>query len=144
MDFNAFIAGLYEPWFDWGRYQELLTACFNLSDFSKIGLVFIAVSSFLLFLFYKVWDPVKSPKLNYYLTLIIIGVISYIATSTILYSNAQILMFMGSFTGDDGQVSGDYFIFQMSAISFVYSIVLSFIYSLLMRYISVANRHNPF
>lgn len=142
---NEFIATLYDRLFDWNVYEDLSRMVFENLDYGKIGWILIVLPILFLIIFYKLWDPVSSSKLKWYLTMFLISLISYIGASTILYSNTQIIEYIGNFTGEDGQVNADYFIFQMSMITFFYALIISFILSIVpFRLISTNNRHNPF
>lgn len=135
----------YESFFDWNTYQVLLNAVYNNYDYSKIGWSIVVVNIVILLIFYKFWDPVSGSKTKWYLTLSGIAILTYIATSTILYNNIQIIQYIGNYTGDNGQPDADYFIFQMSMISLVYSLVIAFILSIIpFRFVSINNSKNPF
>jgi hypothetical protein len=135
------IAPGYEYFFDWGTYQNLLNAVFDNLDYSKIGWSILVVNLITLAVFYKLWDPVSASKLKWWLTLLVVGVISYISTSTILYNNIQIIEHINI-----GQLpDGSYFIVQMSLITLVYSLIIAFVLSIIpFRLISTNNRNNPF
>lgn len=135
------IAPLYEYFFDWNTYQDLLNAVFNNFDYSKIGWSILVVNLITLTVFYKLWDPISSSKLKWLVSLIIISILSYVATSSILYNNVVIIQHLGNGQSPDG----DYFIFQMSMISFMYSLITAFILSMIpFRQLSTNNCKNPF
>lgn len=135
------IAPLYEYFFDWNTYQDLLNAVFSNFDYSKIGWSILVVNLITLTVFYKFWDPISASKLKWLISLLGIGILSYIATSSILYNNVEIIQHLGSGQSPDG----DYFIFQMSMISFMYSLITAFILSMIpFRQLSTNNCKNPF
>jgi len=77
--------------------------------------------------------------------MLFIMIISYAATSIILYNNSDILQYIGNYTGGNGEPDADYFIFQMSAITLVYALLIALILSIIpFRLISTNNRYNPF
>lgn len=142
---NDFIATLYDRLFDWNTYQELSGMVFNNQDYGKLGWILILTPFLTLTTFYKFWDPVSNSKLKWFLTLLFVMIISYTGTSIILYNNFEIIQYIGNYTGEVDQPSADYFIFQMSAISLVYALILSFVLSIIpFRLISTNNRYNPF
>lgn len=142
---NEIIAILYDRLFDWATYQQLLGMVFDNQDYGKIGWILIIVPLLVLTVFYKFWDPVSNSKLKWYLTMLIIMLILYGGASIVLYNNFEIIQYIGEYTGEDGQVDADYFIFQMGMITLVYGLILSFILSIFpFRFISTNNRYNPF
>lgn len=142
---NEIIATLYDRFFDWAVYQELSGMVFDNLDYGKIGWVLIILPILVLTVFYKFWDPVRNSKLKWIVTMVFTLTISYAATSIILYNNFKIIEFLGNFTGEEGQVNADYFIFQMGMISVVYTLIIAFILSIIpFRLISTNNRYNPF
>lgn len=135
------IAPGYEFFFDWSTYEDLLNAVFNNFDYGKIGWLIIIIPIIILTIFYKLWDPVSSSKLKWWLTLMAIGILSYISTSMVLYNNIKIIEHLS--IGKDP--NADYFILQMSVITLVYSLIIAFILSIIpFRLISTNNRKNPF
>lgn len=142
---NEIVATLYDRLFDWDTYQELSGMVFNNQDYGKLGWILILVPILTLTIFYKFWDPVSNSKLKWFLSLLLVMIISYAGTSIVLYNNFEIIQFIGNYTGEDGQPSADYFIFQMSSISLFYGLILSFFLSIFpFRLISTNNRYNPF
>jgi drug/metabolite transporter (DMT)-like permease len=140
MDINSFVAGLYDPWFNYDLYRELQDAVYNAFDFQKLGISLIIVSIIFLLIFYKFWDPVKKPRFKWFLTLLLVGVIMYIITNGLMYNNVEILEFIGL-----GHVPNPhYFIFQLAAISLLYGMLLSAVLSIFIKYFSVSNKKNPF
>jgi hypothetical protein len=139
------IAPLYEFFFNWNTYQELLNAVYNNVDYSKICLLLIFIPLLMLTIFYKFWDPVSSSKLKWWVTVFIVSILSYIGTSIILYNNIDIIQYLGNFIGGDGQPDAHYFIFQMSLMTVGYSIVIAVILSIIpFRFLSTNNSNNPF
>ncbi|MCH4552212.1 hypothetical protein [Aestuariibaculum lutulentum] len=141
---NDFIASLYDPWYNYESYKELLDSVYNAFDFQKLGISIIAVSLLLLIIFYKFWDPVKKPRLKWGITLLIVSVIMFCITYGILFSNVELLQIIGNYTGDFGEPNPEFFIFQMALYTSLYGIILSFVLSFLIKHLSVGNKHNPF
>ena len=140
---NDFIASLYDPWFDYVTYNKLINSVFDIKDFQKLGFGFLIVSILGLIVFYKLWDPVKKPRLKWFATLLSIGLIMSIITYSLLSNNVGILTLFGNYSGPP-EPDPQYFIFQMAAISFLYGVILSAILSISVKFISVANKYNPF
>lgn len=139
------IALLYEFFFNWNTYQELLNYVYNNQDYSKIGWLILIVPVLILTIFYKLWDPVSSSKLKWLLTMVLISIVIYASITTILYNNPEIMAYLGSYLGGVDQVDADYFIFQMSIITVFYELIITFILSIFpFRLISTNNRKNPF
>lgn len=142
---NEIFAPLYEFFFDWSTYQDLLIIVFNNFDYGKIGWLLLIIPILILTIFYKLWDPVSSSKLKWVLTILSISIIVCISASTILYNNSDIIQYQGNYTGDNGQPDADYFIVQMSMITVVYSLIIALILSIVpFRLISTNNSKNPF
>jgi ABC-type arginine transport system permease subunit len=78
------------------------------------------------------------------LSVLLVLVIVYSATTGILYNNGGILQEIGNYTGDDGQIDPDFFVFQMSMISLLYGAIISTVYSFGLKLISINNSRNPF
>lgn len=135
------IAPGYEYFFDWDTYQDLLNYVFLNFDYSKIGWSILVINLIALAIFYKFWDPVSASKLKLWLSILGIGILSYISTSTILYNNIEVIQHIATGLLPDG----DYFIFQMSMISLLYSVIIAFILSVFpFRLLSTNNNKNPF
>ena len=141
---NDLLAPLYEMFFDWDTYQELLNIVFNNSDYGKLGIILLVAPAILLGIFYKVWDPINKQVLLYISTLIIASIALYISTSGILYSNYEMIEYIGNFTGEDGQTDANFFIIQMSIVSVLFSVILSVLYTMVFKKLSVNNTQNPF
>lgn len=141
---NEFVASLYDPWFNYALYKNLQDSVYNFYDFQKLGISLIIVSMILLIIFYKFWDPVKQPRLKWSFTLILAGVCMFAISYAILFNNSELLQYMGNFSGSVGEPDPQYFILQMSAISFLYGVILSGLLSILVKYISISNKNNPF
>ena len=142
---NNLLATIYESFFDYISYQDLLYAVYDQMDYVKFGWILLLIPGVLLFLFYKIWDPVTRPqRFKYFLVLFLIFIIIYSSVSGILYSNSEILKLLGNYTGEPGQVSPDWFILQMGIISILFSAIMSIIYSLIIKRFSINNSHNPF
>jgi hypothetical protein len=142
---NEIIALLYEPFFNWDTYQELLSAVFNNLDYGKIGWLILIIPIIILIIFYKFWDPISSTKLKWWLMILSISILGYISASTILCSNPEMIQYLGNYTGENGQLDAVYFIFQMSMITAVYSLIITLMLSIVpFRFISTNNSKNPF
>ncbi len=140
---NDLFAPLFEMFFNYTTHQVLLGYVFDNLDYGKIGTSLLLLSLTLL-LFYKVWNPIGSQRLKWACSVIGISVISYITTTIILYSNSNILEYIGNYTGENGQLNAEYFIVEMSIYSLIFSLVISFLYSILFKRFSTGNSHNPF
>ena len=137
MDLNNFVASLYDPWFDYTLYKNLVDEVYSAYDFRNLGFCLIIVSILCLVAFYKLWDPVKKPRFKWWITLLFVGLFMFGITNGLLYNNAQLLSV-------NEPPSIDFFILQMAIISFLYGVLLSGLLSILVKYISVGNKHNPF
>lgn len=139
---NNVVASLYDPWFNYELYSDLLNAVYNAFDFQKLGIAYLVVSIVCLFVFYKVLDPIKKPRLKWFLTTVCSGILMLIVCCVLLYNNNQILMLIA----DPGQldINPEYFIIQMAVITFLYGVITAMILSVLMKYLSAANTKNPF
>ena len=140
---NDLLALFYEPFFDYNSYQDLLNLVFDNADYGKLGFILILIPLVVLAVFYKLWDPIRNQLLMLGLSILLVLIIAYSATSGILYSNGGILQAIGNYTGDDGQIDPDYFVFQMSMISLLYGVIISLAYSFGLKLISTNNSHNP-
>lgn len=144
MSMNDFIASLYDPWFNYNQYKDLLDSVFNAFDFQKLGLCYILVSFICLIIFYKFWNPVKNPRLKWFFTILFVGIIMFGITYSLLYNNIEILQYIGSYSSGNGEPNPQFFIFQMAFISLLYGVIFSGLLSILLKYTSVGNKHNPF
>jgi len=142
MSVNDLLAPAYEYFFNWDNYETLLSCAYDNNDYGKFGWLLLLTPMLLLILFYKVWEPMRRQRLMWLIILIIISIIGYAATTGILYNNECILDELGSYTGN--QVNPEYFIFQMSMITVLYSFIMSIIYTLIIKRFSKHNSHNPF
>lgn len=133
---NDFIASLYDPWFNYELYKELQDSVYNAFDFQKLGISLAVISALFLFVFYKLWDPVKKPLLKWGLILVAVGIVMFATTYGLLISNGELLII--------DNPSPQYFVLQMAAISFLYGVILSALLSILFKYISTGNKYNPF
>ena len=142
---NEIFATLYETFFDWDTYQQLLTFVYNNNDYSKLGWLSLVLAIVIPLLFYKIWDPVSKSKLKYWLTIILNSALGYGVSSIILYNNFEIIQYISNYTGDVGQPDADYFIVQMSLITLVLVAILSISFSVLIfKRFSTNNSKNPF
>jgi formate hydrogenlyase subunit 3/multisubunit Na+/H+ antiporter MnhD subunit len=139
---NDLFAPFYDNdlFFDWNIYQTLLECVFDNLDYGKLGFLLILTPLILLVLFYKAWEPMRKQRLMYLVVILIILIINYSATTGILNINECIL----NIRGGNPPVNIDYFIFQMSMISVIYSVISSLIFSFIIKRFSTHNSHNPF
>ncbi len=70
------------------------------------------------------------------------AIIGYSATTGIIYNNECILDELAAYDGS--QVDPEYFIFQISMITVLYSLIVSLIFTLIIKRFSTHNSHNPF
>ncbi len=140
---NDLFATLYQMFFNYTTHQVLLDAVYFSFDYGKIGFMLLLFPLSLLF-FYLLWNPIGSQRLKWACSVIVISVISYITTTVILYSNRDLLTYIGNYTGENGQLNAEYFIVEMSIYSLIFSLVISFLYSILFKRFSTGNSHNPF
>jgi len=141
---NELLANIYEPWFNYTTHQDLLYSVYDQLDYQKIGISLIVVTLLGLIIFYKFWDPVKSPLKKWLLTLLIIALIMFCITYVILLNNIEILQILGNYSGGSIEPNPQYFLIQMAGISFFYGLIFSTLLSFLIKYLSVANKYNPF
>lgn len=140
---NNTFAPLFEPFFDYDTNNQLLDCVFDNSDYAKIGTTMLLVSIVFLTFFYKIWDPIKNPKLKLGGTILIIGLVSFTSTYFILGMNNCIKIAIGDSTGIG--VDPFNFMLQLSLISVLYGIIISCILSIFpFRHISTNNSKNPF
>ncbi|MGG5487615.1 hypothetical protein [Gaetbulibacter sp. PBL-D1] len=143
--FNDFVASLYDPWFNYELYSDLLDAVFNAFDFQKLGIAYLVVSIVCLLVFYKVLDPIKKPRLKWLLTTVCSGILMLIVCCVLLYNNNEVLMSIASYSpSQPNAINPEYFIIQMAAITFLYGVITAMLLSVLMKYLSAANTKNPF
>ena len=116
MSLNNLLAPLYEWFFNWNNYQTLLTCLWDNYDYGKFAWLLLLTPPLFLVLFYKIWEPMNKQRLMWLVTIIIIAIINYTATTGILYNNECILDELGS--GGEGV---EFFIFQISMICLLYT-----------------------
>lgn len=138
-------AVLYESFFEWEIYSELLNMVYNNYDYTKI-ISTLLLSSFSIFtIFYKIWDPISNSKVKWWVFLLVNAILVYAVTTTILYNNFSIVEYLGNYTGEEGEPEAGFFIVQMSFYSSLYSVLCALIFSIVpLRFISINNRYNPF
>jgi hypothetical protein len=134
---------LYGPFFDYDSNNVLLDCVNNNSDYVKImGFVF-AISVACLFVFYKLYDPIKNSRLQWIITIILIPILCYVASDQVLWANTCILIQIGNF--DETGVDPYSFVRQINFITMFYSVIISIMLSILVfRLISNNNSNNPF
>ena len=137
---NNLFAPFYEWWFDWDVYKVLLTCLFDNNDYGKFGWLLLIVPLLLLALFYRAWDPMRRQRLMWLITTIIISLIGYMATTSIVFNNVCIL---DELNGLDSKLA-ETFIVQISLISALYFLIISLIYTFIVKRFSINNSHNPF
>jgi|TARA_B110001469_G_C9514716_1_gene256425 drug/metabolite transporter (DMT)-like permease len=137
---NDLFAPLYEWWFNWDVYQVLLTCLYDNNDYGKFGWLLLIVPLLLLVLFYKVWEPMRRPRLMWSITIIIISLIGYMTTTGIVFNNVCLL---DELNGQDSKLA-ETFIVQISLISALYFLLVSLIYTFIVKRFSTHNSHNPF
>jgi len=141
---NNLFAPLYEAFFDYNTNNVFLNCVFNNFDYAKIGGVLIMTPLLLLFVFYKIWDPIRNPKMKWILTVLIIALISSIITHTILIQlNNCLRIEIGNWGGAGADPLN--FALSMSIISFFYGLIIAIVLSIIpFRLIGTNNRYNPF
>lgn len=140
---NDFFVLWYERLFDYTTYNTLLDCVYNNADYGKIGGLMFMNTLILLFVFYKIWDPVKNPKVKWVVSILLIALLSSGSTYYILDMNACIREAIINNNG--GGADPINFITQMSVLTFVYSLIIAFVLSIFpFRYFSTNNSHNPF
>ena len=137
---NDLFAPFYEWWFEFEVYEILLDCLYDNNDYGKFGWLLLIVPLLLLALFYRVWDPMRRQRLMWSITIIIISLIGYMATTGIVYNNVCIL---DELNGLDSKLA-ETFIVQISLISALYFLLVSMIYTFIVKRFSINNSHNPF
>lgn len=142
MSINDLLAPMYEYFFNWNNYQILLTCLYDNNDYRKFGWLLLIMPLLLLVLFYKVWEPLRRQRLMWLIIIIITAIIGYAATTGIIYNNECILNELAAYDGS--QVDPEYFVFQISMITVLYSLIVSLIFTIIIKRFSTHNSHNPF
>lgn len=142
MSINDLLAPMYEYFFNWNNYQILLTCLYDNNDYGKFGWLLLIMPLLLLVLFYKVWEPLRRQRLMWLIIIIITAIIGYAATTGIIYNNECILNELAAYDGS--QVDPEYFVFQISMINVLYSLIVSLIFTIIIKRFSTHNSHNPF
>ena len=142
MSINDLLAPMYEYFFNWNNYQILLTCLYDNNDYGKFGWLLLIMPLLLLVLFYKVWEPLRRQRLMWLIIIIITAIIGYAATTGIIYNNECILNELAAYDGS--QVDPEYFVFQISMITVLYSLIVSLIFTIIIKRFSTHNSHNPF
>lgn len=94
-----------------------------------------------LFIFYKFWDPIQSPRIKYLLTLLIISLISFVVVSFVGFNNHGIVQR----AHNHDRVGEMYtFILLLSVAWFIICLIWSFFLSFFIKRISSSNPSNPF
>ena len=137
---NDLFAPMYEWWFEFEVYEILLDCLYDNNDYGKFGWLLLIVPLLLLALFYRAWDPMRRQRLMWSITIIIISLIGYMATTGIVFNNVCIL---DELNGLDAKLA-ETFIVQISLISALYFLLVSLIYTFIVKRFSINNSHNPF
>lgn len=137
---NDLVAPSYEWWFNFDVYEILLDCLYNNNDYGKFGWLLLIVPPVLLWLFYKVWEPMRRQRLMWSITIIIISLIGYMTTTGIVYSNSCILKQLNG----QNSILAETFIVQISLINALYFLLVSLIYTFIVKRFSTHNSHNPF
>jgi hypothetical protein len=142
---NGFLSEwLYGPFFDYESNNVLLDCVNNNSDYVKIIAFVFAISMAGLFVFYKLYDPIKNSRLQWIITILLIPILCYVACEQILLANNCILIQMGNFSGEVGAVDPSSFVMRINFITMFYSFIISVILSILVfRKFSVNSSNNP-
>ena len=137
---NDLVVPLYEDLFDYDTYQILLDCLYNNNDYGKFGWLLLIVPLLLLALFYRVWDPMRRQRLMWLITIIIIPLIGFITTMSIVNYNNCIILQLNS----QQVLLAESLIIQISLYSALYFLIISLIYTLIVKRFSINNSHNPF
>jgi hypothetical protein len=140
---NNFFAPLYENHFDFQTNKVFLDCVFSNYDYAKFGGVLIMTSFVLLFIFYKIWDPLKNQRLNWIFIIFIIALTCSITTYIFLVEfNVSLRMLLKGYNGSGTDPLS--FVFIISLISFFLGLIASIILSIPLSLLSSYNRYNPF
>jgi hypothetical protein len=142
MSINDLLAGFYEYFFKWNNYEILLTSLYDNNDYGKFGWLLLIVPLIMMLLFYKVWEPMRKQRLMWLITIITIAIVNYAVTTGIIYANVDVLNEIDIFDGS--QVDPEFFVFEISMISALYTLLISLFYSIILKRFSTQNSHNPF
>tara|TARA_B100000795_G_C22520923_1_gene331327 strand:+ start:98 stop:526 length:429 start_codon:yes stop_codon:yes gene_type:complete len=142
MSINDLLAGFYEDFFNWNNYEVLLTSLYDNNDYGKFGWLLLIVPLIMMLLFYKVWEPMRKQRLMWLITIITIAIVNYAITTGIIYSNVDVLNEIDIFDGS--QVDPEFFVFEISMINALYTVLISLFYSIILKRFSTQNSHNPF
>jgi energy-coupling factor transporter transmembrane protein EcfT len=146
------LQNLYELFYDINGgtpYLDLLNDIYGVNtngEYDKIGwILLIAVPIVTLFLFYKVWEPMRKQRLMWFFTISLITLITYFTTHYLfLLQNQDILIKIGDYIEGQGLVNPNSFIVQISLITSLFAFLLSIGYSLIIKRFSTHNSINPF
>jgi hypothetical protein len=142
MSINDLLAGFYEDFFNWNNYGILLTSLYDNNDYGKFGWLLLIVPLIMMLLFYKVWEPMRKQRLMWLITIITIAIVNYAVTTGIIYANVDVLNEIDIFDGS--QVDPEFFVFEISMINALYTLLISLFYSIILKRFSTQNSHNPF
>jgi hypothetical protein len=142
MSINDLLAGFYEDFFNWDNYEILLTSLYDNNDYGKFGWLLLIVPLIMMLLFYKVWEPMRKQRLMWLITIITIAIVNYAVTTGIIYANVDVLNEIDIFDGS--QVDPEFFVFEISMINALYTLLISLFYSIILKRFSTQNSHNPF
>lgn len=130
------LAPLYNYLLNPNNYEYLYDISYHFNHLFFLFMIIVPIP--ILIIFYKIWDPVSSQRRNFFLTVFVLSIASYLFTEITLYSNVDIIMYVEN----GGTV--DYFNQIMGITNFFLQFIPSFIFAIIIRVISSNNRHNPF
>jgi hypothetical protein len=124
--------------------KVILDCVFNNYDYAKFGGVLIMTSFVLLFIFYKIWDPLKNQRLNWIFIIFIIALTCSITTYIFLVEfNVSLRMLLKGYNGSGPDPLS--FVFIISLISFFLGLIAAITLSISpLSLLSSNNRYNPF
>jgi hypothetical protein len=130
-------------------YLDLLNDLYGVNtngEYDKIGWILLLLVPIAgLVFFYKFWEPMKKQLLMWGITIVGISTIVYCTTHYLfLLGNNDILIKIGNYSGNPGQVDPNSFVIQISLIATLYAFLLSIIYSIIIKRFSTHNSSNPF
>ena len=138
---NDLITLLYERWFDYNDYSNLLGIVYDSKDFGILGWGLILLALIALLVFYKFWDPIEGQRFKWIISLFINTVFSFGFCYLLLYNNQGLIEAITNHEEGLG-VNPEYFILRMAAISALYALVLAIVFCIFplpIRYFSTNN-----
>jgi len=100
----------------------------------------------LLIIFYRVWDPLTKQTLKWLITGIITAVILFISTRYFLIDESPCMLNLIDNYNEQtpGLLDPNSFMYYVSGLIAILSMILTFVYSLIIKRFSINNSHNPF